>query len=129
LTIVYSKGCCICFCHRQAATALWKMATEKRMDNYLAMANSPFHVKVTSIDMSSGMVTFVDQQKQRVSVPPGLEVVYANTKRPVARVGEMFLVDLLEDYIIRMNGMVLASLERLCASASRATAMEACARA
>ncbi|EFJ51310.1 hypothetical protein VOLCADRAFT_88004 [Volvox carteri f. nagariensis] len=82
----------------------------KDIVNYVRI-NANVEAKISRLDRACAQIAFVDNDDQPVPAPSNLTVVFQGTQHPAARVGQVFLISWMENYVILVNGVELFRLE------------------
>ena len=67
--------------------------------------------KISRLDRAFAQIAFVDNNDQPMQVPPQISVVFQNDQSPAARLGQIFLISWVENYMVLSNGVELFRLE------------------
>ncbi|GFR43466.1 hypothetical protein Agub_g4550, partial [Astrephomene gubernaculifera] len=67
--------------------------------------------KISRLDRAFAQIAFVDNNDQPVPVPAHISVVFQNDQSPAARLGNIFLISWVENYMVLFNGVELFRLE------------------
>lgn len=99
------------FCPRQAQM-VYKGSVSYRNDNVnYVRVNTDVEAKISRLDRAFAQIAFVDNNDQPVPVPANLTIVFQSDQSPAARLGQVFLISWVENYVILLNGVELFRLE------------------